>query len=403
VRLEARERAFAHELSYGVTRLRGRLDHLIAPHVRRGIGSVAPEVLELLRLGAYQLLYLGGVPQYAAVSETVDQVRSVAGSRSGGFANAVLRRVAEAGDGLERFPDADAEPRAFLATWGSHPAWLIDRWLARWSVDDVRRLVERNNQIPSVSVVPLELSPEAAAERLIEEQIEAAVVGGGSRCVRLSAASDIARVLEIVGPAIVQDPAANLVSLYADVPSGTMVADLCAAPGGKVLALPAPDLRILAADRSESRIHVLRDNAQRVGRSVAFTVADALRPPIREADVVMLDVPCTGTGTLARHPDARWRLTPAGVVDMASLQGQMLDAAAGLVRPGGLLVYSTCTLEPEENTDRIDAFLSGHPEYAVEPTEAVPSEYRDASGCLAVTPQATGFDGAFAARMRRGA
>jgi 16S rRNA (cytosine967-C5)-methyltransferase len=211
----------------------------------------------------------------------------------------------------------------------------------------------------------------------------------------------VALALDILGPSIVQDPAANLVSLFADVPSGTMVADLCAAPGGKLLALPASQLRILAADRSESRIHVLRENAQRVGRSVAFTVADALHPPLREADVVMLDVPCTGTGTLSRHPDARWRLSPTAISDMAALQASMLEAASDVVRPGGLLVYSTCTLEPEENSDRIEAFLSTHPEYAMESTAAVPSDYHDASGCLTVTPQATGFDGAFAARMRR--
>jgi 16S rRNA (cytosine967-C5)-methyltransferase len=399
--LAARERAFAHELSYGVTRLRGRLDHLIAPHVRRGIETVSPDVLELLRMGAYQILYLDGVPPYAAVSETVRQVRTVAGSRSGGFANAVLRRVAEAGDGLDRFPDSETEPQAFLSTWGSHPLWLIERWLERWSSADVRSLVERNNQRPDVYVVSLDSPPEIAAAQLVEAGVEAVTVGEGSRCVRLPTASGVALALDILGPSIVQDPAANLVSLFADVPSGTMVADLCAAPGGKLLALPASQLRILAADRSESRIHVLRENAQRVGRSVAFTVADALHPPLREADVVMLDVPCTGTGTLSRHPDARWRLSPTAISDMAALQASMLEAASDVVRPGGLLVYSTCTLEPEENSDRIEAFLSTHPEYAMESTAAVPSDYHDASGCLTVTPQATGFDGAFAARMRR--
>jgi 16S rRNA (cytosine967-C5)-methyltransferase len=207
--------------------------------------------------------------------------------------------------------------------------------------------------------------------------------------------------LAAAAPAIVQDPAANLVSLYADVPSGTMVADFCAAPGGKVLALPAPRLRILAADRSESRIHVLKENALRVDRPVALAVADALHPPVKAMDVVLLDVPCTGTGTLARHPDARWRLRPGAIDEMAALQGRMLDAAADVVRPGGILVYSTCTLEHEENAACVASFLERRADYSVDASDAVPEEYRTKEGFLEVTPQAQGFDGAFGARLRR--
>jgi 16S rRNA (cytosine967-C5)-methyltransferase len=402
-RRDQRDRAFAYELTFGVTRLRGRLDHLLAPHVRRGLDNVEPALLEILRLGAYQLLYMDGVPTYAAVSETVEQARAACGPRTSGFVNAVLRRVAEAGDGPEHFPSIDADPAGFLASWGSHPRWLVERWLERWPVTAVRRLVDADNARPAVCLVPLEGDPAAAVARLGKAGVEAGVVGHGTRCVRLRASRDVASALEATAPSIVQDPAANLVSVYADVPSGTMVADLCAAPGGKALALSGRQLGILAADRSESRIHVMRDNARRVGRSVAFVVADATRPPLRGADVVMLDVPCTGTGTLARHPDGRWRLSPESVVSLADVQARMLEAAAEVVRPGGLLVYSTCTLEPEENAHQVEAFLSAHPEYRVEPTEAVPAALLDGSGCLEVTPQDLGFDGSFAARLRRAA
>ena len=381
--------------------MRGRLDHLIAPHVARGIESVDATVLEMLRLGAYQLLYMGSVPPYAAVSETVAQVRVAVGAPPAGFVNAVLRKVGAAGDGPGRFPDEEGDPGAFLTTWGSHPRWLIDRWLSRWSPAEVKRLVEANNRRPSVNLIATDMESTEAVQRLADAGIEAMEVGAGTPCVRLADGVDTPKALEVLPRAIVQDPAANLVSLYADVPSGTIVADLCAAPGGKVLALSDRPRKVLAADRSESRIRMVRDNARRTGRPVGLMVADAMHPPIVEVDVVLLDVPCTGTGTMARHPDARWRLKPESITELAEVQARMLESAAGVVSPGGLLVYSTCTLEPEENEEQVSTFLESHPEFVLDATEAVPAEYLTPSGYLSVVPQGTGFDGAFAARLRK--
>ncbi len=189
-------------------------------------------MLELIRLGAYQAFYLDAVPPYAAVSESVKQARVLAGGRASGFVNAVLRRVAEAGDGPGRFPAVDADPVGHLSTWGSHPRWLVERWLGRWSVDEVSKLVEANNTRPDVYVVPLDGSPAEALERLRDGGIAAEAVGGGSRCLRLATGASVSLALATLGAAIVQDPAANFVSLFADVPTGTMVADLCCSPGG---------------------------------------------------------------------------------------------------------------------------------------------------------------------------
>jgi 16S rRNA (cytosine967-C5)-methyltransferase len=400
--LAERDRAFAHELAYGVTRLRGRLDHLLSVHVPRGLEGVEPAIREVLRLGTYQLFYMGGVPIYAAVAESVEQARKVGGSRVAGFVNAVLRRVAETGDGNACFPGEASEPAAFLSSWGSHPRWLVDRWLECWSPSEVRRLVDIDNRRPSVFLVPLDSTAEDAVKRLADAGIGATVVGCGTGCIRLDDGVSVGNAINVAGPAIAQDPAANLVSVYADVPSGTIVADLCAAPGGKALALTASDLTIFAADRSETRIRLLRDNAQRTGRRAAVAVADATRPPLRAADVVLLDVPCTGTGTLARHPDARWRLRPDSIEAMTVVQDRMLQAAADVVAPGGLLIYSTCSLEPEENGLRVGAFLESRPEFTIEPSTVLSPDLLDVDGCLSVTPQAHGFDGSYAARMRRG-
>lgn len=150
-------------------------------------------------------------------------------------------------------------------------------------------------------------------------------------------------------------------------------------------------------------MRMVRENAQRTGRKLGLVVADARYPPVRGVDAVLLDVPCTGTGTLRRHPDGRWRLAPESVQTLREVQRSLLVSAARLVPPGGLLIYSTCSLEPEENAGQMAWFLEGRPGFAVEATDAVPEELLDAHGCLEVLPQETGFDGSFAARLRRAA
>jgi len=400
-RLDDRDRGFVHELVYGTTRLRGRVDYLLGRHLRKDGPALDPRVLEVLRLGAYQALYMDAVPPFAAVSASVDQVRAVAGPKPAGLVNAVLRRVAESGDGPDLFPDPARDPLGWLETWGSHPRWLLERWLARWPLPDVETLVRANNGRPSVFLVALDLSPAEVEDRLAAVGIAAHTLFDTPTCVRLEGGVSPSAALGAVPGSIIQDPAAGLVGRYADVAVGTLVADLCAAPGGKALAVSGRAGFVVAADLSEPRIRLVRENAARTGRTIGCVVADALRPPLRVADVVLLDAPCSGTGTLSRHPDARWRLRPADLTRFAELQGRMLGAAASLVQPGGLLVYSTCTLEPEENEDRIDRFLGTQPDFRIEDTGAVPGGAVDEGGRLFVTPQGWGFDGAFAARMRR--
>ena len=357
----------------------------------------------MLRLGAYQLLYMGSVPTYAAVSESVDHAGTIGGKGASGLVNAVLRRVADAGEALDLFPDHATACADYLASWGSHPRWLIDRWLARWPARAVEALVAANNTRRALYLVPMGLSSWEAVIRLAESGIEGTEVGFGTDCVELEAGSSPVAALRALPRSIVQDPAAHLVSMYADVPAGTKVADLCAAPGGKALAVAGRASFTLAADRSESRMRMIRENMDRTGQRLGCVVADARHPPIVSAEVVLLDVPCTGTGTFARHPDARWRLTPSSVQELAGLQRELLQAAGRIVPPSGLLVYSTCALEPEENEEQVDAFLIENRDFHVEATEAVPNRFLDNYGRLVVNPHETGFDGAFAARLRRSA
>ena len=189
--------------------------------------------------------------------------------------------------------------------------------------------------------------------------------------------------------------------MFADPPPGARVCDLCAAPGGKALALAGGGTYVLAADRSLSRMRVLIRNQERVGGAVYGVVADAKRPPLSEAEFVLLDVPCSGTGTLRRHPDARWRLTERTIESLVEVQREILEAAGPLIPPGGHLVYSTCTLEEEENELQVRRFLARNPRFKLQETTAVPPSFLDEEGLLQVLPHRDGFDGAFAARLVR--
>jgi 16S rRNA (cytosine967-C5)-methyltransferase len=374
--------------------------------VKRGLESVEAGVRDSLRIGLYEILYMGGVPEYAAVSQAVDLAQSKGGRGVAGFVNAVLRGIARDGGGPENFPDPETHPVEFLSTWGSHPRWLVERWLTRWSTADVRRLVEANNGVPPLSLRCLWDSPAEVVEALEAEQITTAAVGSGTGCVVISGHASLEEAMTVV-PVVVQDPAAALVVSYADPDPDARIADLCAAPGGKTLALAARGNVVVAADRSIERLRLVRENVDRVRKQggrrlrVSTVQADALAPPVSRPDMVLLDVPCTGTGTLRRNPDIRWKLTPDRLLEMAALQGRMLDACADLVPSGGMLVYATCSLEPEENEEQIDTFLARRPEFQMDPGGGVNGKFLDDRGYLYVIPQAFGFDGAFGARLRR--
>ena len=402
--LPRRDRAWTQELVYGTMRLRGRLDHLLDALVHGGIEALDPEVLDVLRLGAYQLREMGSVPPYAAISQSQELIRTAGLGRAAKLVGGVLHALEREGDRIP-FPSPADDPVEYLTTWGSHPRWLIRRWLDRWNFDQVRMLVELNNQRPELYLRPIGQGREAALEQLAAAGVEAEAFAGTPDGIRLHSSADVAAALAAV-PAVVQDPAAALVVRYAAVPPGSRVLDLCAAPGGKGLGLAEAAAYVVASDISPARLRLVQENSQRVGREaqVGLVAADARTPPFRPADVVLLDVPCTGTGTFRRHPDGRWRVTEVDLMALAELQRELLESAAAVVRPGGFLVYSTCSLEPEENEVQVQNFLDRNPDFSPDPPSGVvAAELRDERGWLRVLPQQTGVDGAFAARLRRAA
>jgi 16S rRNA (cytosine967-C5)-methyltransferase len=403
--LDARDRRWLQELVFGMLRRRAELDAHIAPRVTGGLARLDADVVDLLRLGADQLLHMNSVPAYAAIAQTVELVKQRHGLGASRLANAVLRRIDR--ERAELAVPAPADPVEALALAYSHPRWLVARWVARWGAADTAALLAQNNSEP-----PTVLRPYGVVREQLESILEAA--GVATREVPLVRAS-----LEITGgPALtelgayrqgqffVQDPGATLVTEYAAIAPGARVADLCAAPGGKALELARTAAVVIACDRSPARTPRLAQNIKRVdAKNVLAVVADARFPAVGVVDAVLLDVPCSGTGTFRRHPDARWRLKPSDLAVMSALQRALLRAAAETVRPGGLLVYSTCSIEPEENDAQIESFLAdARGAWTLEPPPAgaVPAEVLDA-GRLRVLPQRHGVDGAFAARLRRSA
>lgn len=411
------ERGWVRTLVYGTVRLQGRIDHILSRILARDPAELDDEVIAALRMGAYQILEMGSVPAYAAVSEAVLQIKGTRSRAAAGLVNAVLRRVARGRWTESSFPDPGSDPEAYLTTWGSHPAWLVRRWMAAFGRSGARALVEANNREPAVYLRPVGgRSPNLMRLALAEAEqalAEAGLCEPGSRghsWIPLATGANPGAALSIV-PGVIQDPASSLVADYVSPGDGALVADLCAAPGGKALALGETAGSVLAADLSERRLARVMEGKRRLSQAAAagrhgpsgkfwVVAADARRPPIRTADLVLVDVPCSGTGTFRRHPDGRWRIREEDIHALADVQRSILEGAASAVPRGGLLVYATCALEHEENWGQVEDFLKRHPDFRIEAGTA-PDRFLDRRGCLDVSPHESGFDGAFAARMRR--
>lgn len=399
--LESRDYGWLQELVYGTFRLRGRIDHILAAFVRGELASLDPEVLDILRLGTYQLLEMGSVPAYAAVSQSVELAREAGFPKAAGFVNGVLQSVRRQGPATP-FPTLAEEPVAHLTAWGSHPEWLVRRWVDRWGPAETLELVEANNARPRIYLRPVGMTPEEAVGRLSEAGLNAETVPAFPDSLMLGDDAAPAAALAVV-PAVVQDPAAATVVRFCGFPPGSTLLDLSAAPGGKTVGLAETARFVAANDLSVGRLRRVRSNVERtgVGERVGLVVGDGLHPPFAEVDGVLLDAPCTGTGTLRRHPDGRWRLTPRDLQALGELQHELLKAAATVVRPGGRLVYSTCSIEPEENDEQVDRFLEEHPDFHVEPPAGEFEDEMLDGQYLRILPQRHRADGAFAARMKR--
>jgi 16S rRNA (cytosine967-C5)-methyltransferase len=360
--LQPADRALCHELVLGVLRWQLRLDKFSEHFSKRRIESLDPAVRIALRLGLYQLRYLTRIPASAAVNESVSLVRAARLSSATSFANAVLRRaIREA----EYKPETEvSDPLERIALQTSHPVWLVERWAASFGLEEAEAFAHANNAVPPTAfrivrmrAQEVEVLAKLRAGGAIVDTSE--IVEGASR---VSGGTTVLRELSAAGKIYLQDEASQLVAQMLDVKPRERVLDLCAAPGGKttLMADRSEDrAMIVAADRSPARMATVaattRLHELKSIQPVILDASEQLPFAARTFDKVLVDAPCSGTGTLRRNPEIRWRLSPSDIAMLAEQQKQMLRRAMEVLKPGGRLVYSTCSVEREENEAVIES------------------------------------------------
>ena len=406
------DRALCHELVLGVLRRKLWLDKAIEHFGERKVEKLDLPVRLALEVGLYQLRFLTRVPASAAVNESVNFVRASRMKSAAGFVNAVLRRAT-------REPDYDPaatinDPIGKLSIQTSHPPWLIERWVQAFGFDDAAAFARANNH-PSPTAfrfTAIALRDKGSAEQVLKTLEGAGAEVIPSRIVhdswRVIGAANVVRNLADDGLIYLQDEASQLLAHLLNVETDQRVLDVTAAPGSKAthIAALAPSARIVAGDLHQHRVETMRRLAAKQEARIHVLVHDAMKPlpfPDESFDRVLLDTPCSGTGTLRRNPEIRYRLRPEDINELAEQQKQMLARAAAVVRPGGRVLYSTCSVEPEENEQVIDQFASHHPEFrAVDPATALSSFIPHPSSLpLRLWPHRQGCDGFFIAGFER--
>lgn len=405
--LSGADAALCSRMVYGVLQNRMLLDHYIGAYCSQRPDHLQPPLLDILRLGAYQILFLDKVPDSAAVNESVELAKQCKRGQAAGLVNAVLRKLSRNKQALPPVPEGDAEKA--LSIRYSHPKWLVKRLLALLGRKEAEAFLALDNGVAPLTVQanPLKTTPEALAARLAEEGVSVRAHAWVPGCLELSGTGDLAALPAFrEGLFLVQDPAARLVSLAAGIRPGQRVLDVCAAPGGKSFsaAFAMEDRgEVLACDLHENKLVRIREGAARLGlTSVQTEAADGreARPAWREAfDTVLVDAPCSGLGIIRKKPDARYK-RPDDLLALPVVQTAILDSAATCVRPGGVLVYSTCTILPEENEQVTAAFLAEHPDFFKDPF-SLPEPVGKTDGAVTLWPQRHATDGFYICRMVR--
>ena len=405
-----RDRALAGEIATGTLRWQGAIDHVIHAFSGRPIAKLDREVVAILRISAFQLLHLDRVPASAVVDDAVQMTKRAGKRSASGFVNALLRRVSRE---RTRLPMPTEPPLDVLSITLSHPRWLAARWLDRYGIDAATAWAEFDNSPAPLTLRAntLKTSRDDLASALRAAGVDAEPARFAPDGLVVTGGNPLLTPLAQTGAFVIQDEASQLVGLYAGATAGEHVLDACASPGGKTTQMAAAmgdRGAIVAADVRGRRVELLARTVKTSGaQSIRIVQADARRPPPFRAafDLVLLDAPCSGLGTIRRDPDVRWRRTEADLAPLAAAQGEMLDSLAKAVRPGGRLVYSTCSSEPDENDAVVAAFLETHPEFArfVSPVfETSPRlrELLDEQGALRTLPFRDRLEAFYAVSLR---
>lgn len=408
-----RDRALLHQLVKGTLDWRGAVDAVLEPIVKGGLAALTPWVRNILRLGAYQILFLDRIPPQVAVNESVELAKRYSHRGAVGLVNAVLRKVvAQRHTGAAAAPSAgqsdDQDSPGAIAAAYSHPEWLIRRWLAQLGAAQTIALCLADNRAWPLCLRTntLKVDTDELRRRLQAEGVELRAARYHPDCTLVAHLPRGVRLHELAayrdGLFQVQDESSAFVASLVDPQPGELIVDLCSAPGGKtthLAALIGNQGRIIAVDPHGDRLRLVGENCARLGViNVETQIGDGRTVQIDQpADRVLVDAPCSGLGVLGRRSDARWNKSADDLPRLHALQLQLLEHAATLLKPGGRLVYSTCTVEPLENDDTVEEFLRAHAEFkALDARDAaIPDALVDSRGYYRTWPQRHNMGGAF--------
>lgn len=403
--VEPRDNAFARELFFGVIRYRRKLDYFIGKYAK--LSRIPPSIKTILRLGTYQLLMTPNIPQYAVVSESVELAKSQKRGRAAGFVNAVLRNIIRNHEKVE-LPNRETDPVSNLGIQYSYPDWLVRRYLNRFGFEETSRLLEFGNQPAPVCfyVNTLNYDSQSALDEMQQTDIHFnRVESFPDYCACDHPAELIKSAMFAQGKIVIADPAQSLAVEALELQPGAEVWDMFASPGGKTIRIAGivgKNGAVFASDSNPDRVELLARNCNRCNlMNVIIFCADILTfAPRRKFKYILADVPCSCTGTMRRNPDLRWRLGEKDIARLAANQYRLLTAAKEFLADGGRLVYSTCSLEPEENQELIDKFLANNEDFRlvklIKPEQLVMD-----IGTITTSPAKDKIDGVFVAALEK--
>ncbi len=410
-KLEPADRRLTTKLMYGVLENKNLLDHIIRQNINFRINKLDPAIRSILRMGIYQILFMESIPDSAAVNEAVKLAKAHQ-KRYSGFVNGVLRSFIR-NDKAYKLPSREKDLLNHLTVVYSHPNWIVEKWLKRYGAEFTEALLKSNNETPELygRVNTMKTNRESLLQKL---ELEGFLVEAGELPDAFKAKTENAGSLADSeafknGEFTIQDIAAQAVSHVAGPESGQLVIDMCAAPGGKsthMAALMNDEGKVLSWDIYEHKIKTINENTSRLElKSVEAKLNDALiidESLSNQADIVLIDAPCSGLGIIRRKPEIKFNKVSEDILELADIQSDLLDVGASYVKSGGHLIYSTCTIEPEENEEQVKLFLERHPEFQVEKIdgEMLPRTWTpDEAGYITLYPHIHGTDGFFICKM----
>lgn len=412
-RLTGADRALFTELVYGVLRRQGTIDHILGQFSRAPVTKLERAVHIIIRLGLYQIFFLDRVPVSAAVNEAVNLANEIA-PRAAGFINAVLRS-ADRGRADIRYPDREKEPASYLAARHSHPKWLVEQWLAQLGLEEAEQLAVAMSSPPpfTIRVNRLKTSRDELLDLLEREGLEVIPCRYAFDGITITSSVSLSALSSFrQGLFTVQNEASQLAVMIMDTQPGDHILDVCAAPGGKatyLAELTGSSGRVFACDRNTRKLQHITEAADRLGIENIVTVTlDGTKPlaPLAERrfDQLLVDAPCSGLGVIHHNPEGKWWKAPTDPERLAVTQSAILKNTATMLKPGGVLLYSTCSTTETENEQVVDRFLAGNPEFRIEPVSSrleMLAEMETERGFFRSWPHRHGMDGFFAARLRR--